>query len=109
MYILLTARNTVAEIIPDENPAFPGVPVEKRYAPDFLAKLLRVPDGTGALQNWSYDPETGAFAPPPEPEVPDIPEPDDPEPPGPALAERVERLETENAALAAAVERGLSL
>lgn len=116
MYILLTDKRTVAELIPDENPVFPGVPVERRYAPDFVQKLLHVPDETEVRQNWIYDPETKTFSPPPEPEPPEPgtePEPPEPgtepEPPKPALEERVEALETKTAALKAAVERGLNL
>lgn len=77
MYILLT-NNTVAEIIPDEDPIFPGIPIEQRYAPDFVAKLLHVADDTAVKQNQVYDPETGTFSDPPAPEP--IPEPEPPEP-----------------------------
>ena len=79
MYILLTDNNTVAEIIPDENPIFPGLPIEQRYAPDFVAKLLHFPDETEVAQNWVYDPETQTFAEPPKPEPSPEPEPE-PEP-----------------------------
>ena len=70
MYILLTDKHTVAEIIPDENSIFPGVPIYERYAPDFVAKLLHFPDETEVEQNWEYDPETETFSKPqaPEPE-----------------------------------------
>lgn len=68
MYILLAKNHTVAEIIPDENPIFPSVPVTARYAPDFVAKLLHVPDDTMVKQNWVYDKETGSFHEPPQPE-----------------------------------------
>ena len=64
MYILLTTNNTVAEIIPDENPIFPGVPITERYTPDFIANLLHVPDDTEVKQNWVYNPETGEFTEP---------------------------------------------
>lgn len=64
MYIYLTDQNTAAEIIPEEHPAFPGVPVERRYSPDFAQRLLRVPDETAVDQNWTHDPETGVFSPP---------------------------------------------
>lgn len=64
MYILLTDDNTVAEIIPDENPVFPGVPIEERYAPDFVAQLIRVSDETEVGQNWLYDEETQTFSAP---------------------------------------------
>lgn len=74
MYILLTDENTVAEIIPDENPIFPGIPIEDRYAPDFVAKLLHFPDETEVAQNWVYDPETQTFSEPPKPEP--APEPE---------------------------------
>lgn len=70
MYILLTDKNTAAEIIPDENPVFPGVPIEERYSPDFVAKLLHVDDATEVQQGWSY--VDGTFVKPivPEPEIP---------------------------------------
>ena len=71
MYILLSASNTVAEIIPDEDPIFPGIPIEQRYAPDFVAKLLHVADDTAVKQNQVYDPETGTFSDPPVPEPPE--------------------------------------
>ncbi len=67
MYILLTDKNTVAEIIPDEDPIFPGVPIEQRYAPDFVAKLLHVPDETEIEQNWLYNAEMQTFSSPSEP------------------------------------------
>lgn len=66
MYIFLTPEKTVAEIIPEIDPVFPGVPIEERYAPDFVQKLLRVPDSTEVQPNWVYDEETGAFSPPEE-------------------------------------------
>lgn len=112
MYILLTEKNTVAEIIPDEAPVFPGVPIEDRYAPEFVERLLFVPDETEVRPNWAYDPEGGTFSPPPEPEIPETPEvPDVPEAPEgqPTIYQRVEALETETAALTAAIERGLAL
>lgn len=104
MYILLTKENTVAELIPDEDPVFPGVPIGARYTPEFISELLHVPNETAVEQNWVYDKEVGTFSPPPEPEP--IPEP---EPSGPVLEERVASLEAETAALTAAIERGLSL
>mgnify|MGYP006992612787 CR=1 FL=1 len=77
MYILLSESNYVAEIISDEDPVFPGIPIEQRYAPDFVAKLLHVADDTAVKQNQVYDPETGTFSDPPVPEPvePPVPEP----------------------------------
>lgn len=73
MYILLN-NNAVAELIPDEDPIFPGIPIEQRYTPDFVAKLLRVADDTEVKQNWIYDAEMCTFAEPPAPEpVPMLP------------------------------------
>lgn len=66
MYILLTDTRSVAEIIPDENPVFPGVPVEERYAPDFVRKLLHVLDNAEVQQNWIYNEAAGTFSPPEE-------------------------------------------
>ena len=95
MYILLTDKNTVAEIIPDENPIFPGVPIEQRYAPDFVAKLLHFPDETEVEQNWVYDPETQTFAEPPKPEPSPEPEPE-PEPDLESIkAERIAQSKTD--------------
>lgn len=68
MYILLTDKNTVTEIIPDENPIFPGIPIEARYAPDFVARLTHFPDNTEVAQNWVYDLATKRFTPPAQPE-----------------------------------------
>ena len=68
MYILLSEEKTVLEIIPDENPIFPGIPIEQRYAPDFVSKLVHFPDGILVEQNWIYDPGTGTFHEPPIPE-----------------------------------------
>lgn len=70
MYILLYDKSIVQEIVPDEDPVFPGVPVSDRYAPDFVARLKHFDDGMEVEQNWVYDPDTGTFSAPaaPEPE-----------------------------------------
>lgn len=70
MYILLTKQNTVSEIIPDENPIFPGVPIAERYAPDFVDKLQHFPDDTEVSQNWLYDPDENRFWPEGDPAAP---------------------------------------
>ena len=67
MYILIE-DNTAIEIIPDVDPAFPDIPIEKRYSPSFLNKLQHFSDDTAVEQNWSYDPETQTFSEPEEPE-----------------------------------------
>lgn len=70
MYIRLV-QNVVSEIIPDIDPALPGVPIEDRYPPEFVAGLLYVPAGVPVEQNWTYDEDTGSFAdlPLPSPEL----------------------------------------
>lgn len=79
MYIRLDKNNVVREIIPDIDPALPGVTIEKRYPSEFVAELMHVDDNTEVAQNLIYDPETGAFVEPPEPEPTPEPEPE-PEP-----------------------------
>lgn len=56
----------VREIIPEINPAFPGIPIEERYTADFLDRCIVVSDDTEVEQNWIC--EGGSFTPPPEPE-----------------------------------------
>ena len=39
-YIRLDGKNRVMEIIPDENPIFPGIPIEQRYTAEYIATLV---------------------------------------------------------------------
>lgn len=69
MYILLNQDNVVAELIPDEDPVFPGIPIEERYEKSFVDKLMHVDDSVEVAQNWAYDAASGMFSEPqPEPE-----------------------------------------
>ena len=61
-------EGVVLEIIPEFDPIFPGVPIEDRYSPTFLALCIFVPDGIPVESGWIYDPETNTFSAPPEPE-----------------------------------------
>lgn len=71
MYILYTeGTNEVAEIIPDEDPIFPGVSIEQRYEKSFVDKLEWVPDTVEVRQNW-VKVGPGTFALPVSPEVPE--------------------------------------
>ena len=63
MYILFDDNNIVLEIIPDEDPIFPGVPVSDRYAPDFVARLTQVEDDSSAQPGMMY--LDGVFVDPP--------------------------------------------
>lgn len=72
-YIRLDSKNSVMEIIPGEDPVFPGVPIEQRYHADFIAALVQTTDETEVEQNWIYNPADQTFDEPPAPEPP--PEP----------------------------------
>ena len=72
-YIRLDSKNRAMEIIPDENPIFPGIPIEQRYTAEFIATLVPVEDETEVEQNWIYNPDDQTFSEPPTPEPP--PEP----------------------------------
>lgn len=70
MYVYLN-DSRAQELIPDIDPAFPDIPIEERYTPDFVEKCVHVPDDTAVPYGWMYDEETGTFhepkpAPPPE-------------------------------------------
>lgn len=60
--------NIVAEVIPEY-----ALPVEKWYGGEFAAQCVEAPDNVD--QRWGYDPETGEFSEPTEPEP--IPETED--------------------------------
>ena len=62
--------NIVAEIIPEY-----ALPVEKWYGGEFAAQCVEAPDEVD--QRWVYDPETGEFSEPAEPEPIPEPEPED--------------------------------
>ena len=61
-------NNAVFEIIPEY-----ALPVEKWYGAEFAAMCMEAPDEVD--QHWVYDPETGIFSEPPEPEKPEDVEP----------------------------------
>lgn len=73
MYIYLK-DNIVWEFVPEENPDLPGVPLEQRYPAEFIASLVYVEGTEGIGYGYIYDPETGEFSAPPEPEIPEEPE-----------------------------------
>lgn len=63
MYILLT-NNIVTAIIPNENPVFPGIPIDKRYSAEFLAECIALDDATGIRTGMLYDADTQTFSEP---------------------------------------------
>ena len=64
-YILINKSTaSVMEIIPAENPIFPGISIKERYTPELISQLLPVEDNVEVEQNWIYDPSSGTFSPP---------------------------------------------
>ena len=61
MYVRLN-QNIVKEIIPDINPTFPGVPIEKRYPESFLKTCIHVEDDTVVRTGMVYNPEDNSFS-----------------------------------------------
>lgn len=92
-YIRINENNAVMEIIPDYHPVFPDIPIEQRYSPDFIAKLIQVSDETPVEQSWFYNPDDQTFSAPPPPE------PGEPDPVPPEQVPTWEVLEKENALL----------
>lgn len=68
------AQNVVAEIIPEFDSAFPGVPVGERYPADVIKKLVAVEDEESVHVGMVYDASTGEFS-EPEPAEPPTPAP----------------------------------
>ena len=80
MYYILTIDGVAQESIPALDPAFPGIPIEERYAPDLLANCVK--SDAPVQSGWLYDAKTKRFSEPPEPEplpVLELPPPE-PEP-----------------------------
>ena len=68
-------NNTVRELIPDIDKAFPSVPIEQRYPADVLDKCVHVADDADVRVGMIYNADTGEFK---EPEVvPISPMPED--------------------------------
>lgn len=67
-YYIVLVNGRVSVAIPQMDPAFPEVPIEKRFAPEFLSKCVVVDENNVPPTGYIYDVETGTFLPPPEPE-----------------------------------------
>lgn len=104
-YIRINSDNIVMEIIPGEDPIFPGIPIEQRYSADFIAALIQTADETEVEQNWVYDPETKTFDEPPAPEPGPDPEPE----PEPVEVARAAKIAEISAACNAAIDAGTSV
>ena len=67
-YAYVNKKNVVAQFIYDDDPIFPGIPINKRYSAEFANQLVPCDDDAVGL-NWIY--ENGEFhelIPEPEPE-----------------------------------------
>ena len=73
------------EIIPDENPVFPGIPATQRYAADFISRCITADDVSAIHTGMIYDPATKTFSEPPAPEPVT---PSDPITPTPTIEEK---------------------
>ena len=62
--IAYIVNNIVYELIPKENPVFPGVPVTDRYTAEFLTQCVEVPTGVEVAPNDIYDPDNHTFTKP---------------------------------------------
>lgn len=64
-YAYINKNKIVSQFIHDEDPMFPGVPLEQRYSSEFIRQLVPCNDESVKL-NWKY--EEGEFhEPEPEP------------------------------------------
>lgn len=69
-YIYLV-NNIVHEIIPEEHPDFPEIPITERYSEDFLSKCIIVEENVEVKQGWQY--VEGSFVEPISSKPPIIP------------------------------------
>lgn len=69
-YVILNEELVVCEIIPEYNPAFPGVTVEDRYTKEYLQRALPVEESVEVKSGWEYLPGINLFVPPLESGLP---------------------------------------
>ena len=67
MFFIRTQDNIAQESVPEFNPDFPGIPIEQRYAPDFLAQCIQWHEEV--QQGWMYDIKANTVSPPPDSEA----------------------------------------
>ena len=60
-YARIDENRIVREIIPSEDPVFPGMPVTERYSKDFLSQCLELPDEVPVEQDMEYLPLENIF------------------------------------------------
>lgn len=74
MKYIVIHENKVTEIIPEIDSRFPGVSIEKRFAPDFLTACVKVEDDTAVSVGMVYKDDKFA-EPEPVPTPPEVIEP----------------------------------
>ena len=75
-YVVINKLKQAQEILLNEDPMFPGIPLEDRYSAEFLAECLVLPDTVEVIFGWEWDEETETFVEPEKPEY--VPEPEPP-------------------------------
>lgn len=61
MHVYIDNNRIVRGIFPDFDPAFPGIPIERRYTADFLSRCLEVPDDAAVADKMEYLPLENIF------------------------------------------------
>lgn len=103
-YIYVGEDFLVGSIVPEEDPVFPGIPVEHRFSAEFLKQCIPVEDSVAeSIETGSkYNPESGTFYVPEPPSPPSVEEnPEQPINPDTGeeqrtYAEKLASLEEEN-------------
>lgn len=54
----------VYNIIPEEDPVFPSIPIEQRYSSDIISKLVQIPSKVHVGEGWLYDSTSCSFTAP---------------------------------------------
>ena len=111
-YVYVSEDFSVGSIIPDEDPIFPGIPVEQRYSTEFLRQCIAVEDSVAeAIEAGpKYDPESGMFYAPEPPSVeenPDQPVDPDAGETHKTYAEKLAALEAENKQLTSKLDAAI--
>lgn len=101
-YVYVGEDSLVGSIIPDEDPIFPGIPVEQRYSAEFLKHCIPVDDDKDVSCGMVYD--GGEFHNPTPDDDPSQPIPDDPPVEHQTYTEKLDSLTEENTLLKAQIK-----
>ena len=59
MKYVFVQNGVVGAIIPEEDPVFPSMPIQRRYSAEFLSRCVTVESGVAVESGWMY--VDGAF------------------------------------------------